>query len=344
MTSAHPPRTRRPRPAPAVDWVAAGRRAGALVPAGTPPTADEARELVDSLRTSAARAHDLARDAARLDTALAAPGCVGEPARVLVVDRAGWARTAAASFVGMSGGRVMPGTTTQAAAVLALLATRVLGQFDPYTGRRLVLVAPNVLKAERTMRVPAADFRLWVCVHEQTHALQFAAAPWLADHIRGELAELLTEVERTPPTAEAAAVLAGLVRALRDGPPQQWSFLDLLPESQRERVERLTAVMSLLEGHADVTMDAVARAIPSVRTLRKRLESRRSAKRPADLLLRRLLGLDAKLAQYREGARFVRTVRRRGGPDVLDVAWASPEGLPRPGEIADPAAWLRRVG
>mgnify|MGYP005831432303 CR=1 FL=1 len=91
-------------------------------------------------------------------------------------------------------------------------------------------------------------------------------------------------------------------------------------------------------------MDAVARAIPSVRTLRKRLESRRSAKRPADLLLRRLLGLDAKLAQYREGARFVRTVRRRGGPDVLDVAWASPEGLPRPGEIADPAAWLRRVG
>ena len=333
------------RPTPTVDWAAAGRLAGTLVPAGTAPSGDEAAELVATLRTSAVRARELARRAARLDRALEAPGARTEPAQVLVVDRAGWARAAASSFTGIAGGRAIPGATAQAAALLALLGTRVLGQYDPYTGDgRLVLVAPNVLRAERAMHVPREDFRLWVCVHEQTHALQFAAAPWLADHIRGELAALLAEVESTPATAEAAAVLSGLVRALRTGTRAQWSFLDVLPDGQRERVERLTAVMSLLEGHADVTMDAAARAIPSARTLRARLEARRSRSAPGDLLLRRLLGLDAKLAQYRGGAAFVRAVRRRGGRDVLDVAWASPDGLPLPGEIADPAAWLRRVG
>lgn len=333
------------RPAATVDWAAAGRRAGTLVPAGTAPSADEAAELVAELRSSAARARELARRAARLDRALEATGGPDDPARVLVVDRAGWAQAAASSFAGITGGRQIPGTTAQAAALLSLLATRVLGQYDPYTGDgRLVLVAPNVLRAERAMRVPRADFRLWVCVHEQTHALQFAAAPWLADHLRGELAELLAEVDRTPPTGEAAAVLGGLVRALRGGTRESWSFLDVLPAGQRERVERITAVMSLLEGHADVTMDAAARAIPSAKTLRKRMEARRSSAKPGDLLLRRVLGLDAKLAQYRNGAAFVKTVRRRGGRDALDAAWASPEGLPLPGEIGDPAAWLRRVG
>ncbi len=333
------------RPTPTVDWSAAGLRAGALVRAGVAPSADEAAELVAELRSSAVRARTLARRASRLDQALEAPGASDEPAHVLVVDRAGWARAAGSSFAGIADGRPIPGTTAQAAAVLALLATRVLGQYDPYTGDgRLVLVAPNVLRAERAMRVPRADFRLWVCVHEQTHALQFAAAPWLADHIRGELAALLAEVEQTPPTAEAAAVLGGVGRALRGGTREAWSFFDVLPAGQRERVERITAVMSLLEGHADVTMDAAARAIPSAKTLRSRMEARRSSGAPADLLLRRLLGLDAKLAQYRNGAAFVKAVRRRGGRNALDPAWASPEGLPLPGEIGDPAAWLRRVG
>src|SRR5665647_3399981 len=102
---------------------------------------------------------------------------------------------------------------------LALLATRVLGQFDPYTpgpaGGRLLLVAPNVLRTERGMRVVPGDFRLWVCAHEQTHALQFAAAPWLAGHIRSEVAGLLQEVTRTSRGSELAAMLARLARAVR---------------------------------------------------------------------------------------------------------------------------------
>lgn len=332
---------------PSVDWETAGVWAGQLTPAGPTPSRTEATDLVADLRQAAHRARDLALEASGLADALAAPGAIREPAQVLVVDRAGWARAAAASFTAIAAGP-LPGTTGQAASVLALLATRVLGQFDPYTpgpaGGRLLLVAPNVLRTERGMRVVPGDFRLWVCAHEQTHALQFAAAPWLAGHIRSEVDGLLQEVTSTSSGSELAAMLAGLGRAVRPATRQGWSVLDVLPKSQRVRVERVTAVMSLLEGHADVTMDAVGpRAIPTAATLRKRMEAKRSSTAPTDLLLRRLLALDVKLAQYRDGASFVRAVRAAGGPDALDAVWSGPEALPAPAEIADAAAWLRRV-
>ncbi len=67
--------------------------------------------------------------------------------------------------------------------------------------------------------------------------------------------------------------------------------------------------MSLLEGHADVVMDGVGPAvIPSVAEIRKKFNRRRKGVGTLDRLLRRLLGLDAKMAQYRDGARFVRGV------------------------------------
>lgn len=333
---------------PTVDWHAAGRWAARLVPTGPTPSREEAALAVAEMRQAAHRARDLAVAASGLSSALDAPGAVREPAEVLVIDRAGWARAAAGSFAGISADDDVPGSTPQAAAVLAMLGTRVLGQFDPYgpagPGGRLLMVAPNILRMERLLRVPTTDFRLWVAVHEQTHALQFAAAPWLAAHMRTEVAALLREVAATPAASEAGAVLTGVARALRGG-DRSWSVLDVLPPSQRERVERLTAVMALLEGHADVTMDGVGRrAIPSVRRLRKRMEARRQHATGADLLLRRLLGLDAKLAQYRDGAAFVRAVRRAGGPDALDVVWTGPSALPSPREISDAPAWLRRMG
>ena len=123
--------------------------------------------------------------------------------------------------------------------------------------------------------------------------------------------------------------------------------LDLLSARQREVFEEVGAVMALLEGHADVAMDEVGpRVVPSVRTIRKAFEARRDEAAKAtgvDRVLRRLLGLDAKLAQYRDGAAFVRAVREDVGLDGLNAVWTSAEHLPTPQEIADPRAWVRRV-
>lgn len=330
-----------------VDWDAAGRWAGRLSSPGPTGSRTELLAVVGSLRDAAQRALPLAVRASGLEGPLAAVGAQGHRAEVLVVDRSGWARAAARSFSlmasGTAPGRPAP-ATAEAAAMLGMLAGRVLGQFDPFTDR-LLLVAPNVLRVERALSAVPDDFRLWVCVHEQTHALQFAAAPWLRQHLAHEVEALVADLNRTP-AQDLRAALEGAVRAVRSGGLREdWSVLDLaLDERQRDRVDRVTAVMSLLEGHADVAMDRVgARDIPSRRRLRARMEARRRRARGLDRVLRRLLGMDAKLAQYRTGAAFVRGVRRAGGRGALDAVWSAPEALPTPLELADPRAWVRRV-
>jgi coenzyme F420 biosynthesis associated uncharacterized protein len=339
-----------------VDWERAARWAGRLAPPGPVAPRRELERLVADLRLAAERALPLAERAARLGAALDAAGRGVPEAQVLVVDRPGWAVAATGSFRALAGrGGAAPaadvptGTSTgistgQLAGALAMLSTRVLGQFDPFGGRRLLLVAPNVREIGAAMHADPAEFALWVCVHEQTHALQFAAAPWLADHLRSEVHGLVDALARTP-AEELAAVARGVARVLRGerAPDDGLGPVGLLLEpEQRRRLAGLTATMALLEGHADVAMDAVPRReIPSARRLRARMDARRSAG-GMQAVLRRVLGLDAKLAQYRTGAAFVREVRR-AAVDALDVVWTSPEALPSAADIAAPAAWLRRV-
>jgi len=243
--------------------------------------------------------------------------------------------------------------------VLALLSGKLLGQFDPFTSAgprgRLLLVAPNILAVEREMSAEPADFRLWVALHEQTHALQFAAAPWLAEHLR-ERASRLLELTKQADDDGAPGGIGDLVErvtrvlteALRDGGAGLDSgpaLAGVLGREQAEVVKEVGAVMALLEGHADVTMDAVGPAVvPSVAAIRTRFDARRGAVgSPLQRVLRRLLGLDAKLAQYRDGAAFVRAVEKQAGTNAVNAVFSGVEALPSPREISDPRAWVRRV-
>ncbi|MBB2925307.1 zinc-dependent metalloprotease [Cellulomonas cellasea] len=360
-----------PGPHALVDWDVAARLAGRLATPGPRTTRDEAAALVEGLRAAADAAPE---HVARITGLTPAPG--RSPATVHVVDRPAWARANTRLMASMTRDVPVPrpvpaaarlAAATQVGAVLALLSGKVLGQFDPFTtdaqapGGRLLLVAPNVLQAEQAMRLDPADFRLWVCLHEQTHALQFAAAPWLADHLRTRsgtlLAGLSGDAERArekgrrgrgphdddPTLLDLLQRVAGAL----GGPDDGRGILDLLPPGQRELVDEVGAVMALLEGHADVAMDAVGRSVvPSVRRIRARFEARRDAgarSRGPERVVRRLLGLDAKLAQYRDGAAFVRAVRTAVGTDGLNAVWAAPEHLPSAREIAEPGAWVRRV-
>ncbi len=341
----------------AVDWPLAARAGGLLAPAGPTAQRDELREHVEALRASAHRAVPHVADVTRMTFAEGAG-----PARVLVVDRAGWVRANARSMQGLLEHVAPPGRGSDdpvAAVVggleiggtLAMLSTKVLGQLDPFGDEAtLLLVAPNVLRVQQQLRLDADDFRLWVCLHEQTHALQFGAAPWLVDHLRSRVGDLLREVTATAtavgegsPLARTRAA-ADLVRRFVRQPAGTPLAERLLTPSQREQMAQVAAVMSLLEGHADVMMDVVGpKVVPSVRAIRKAFDARRSSPRGTDLVLRKVLGMDAKIAQYVDGAAFVRGVRRRAGSTALNVVWEGPEHLPTPREISDPAAWLRRV-
>lgn len=349
-----------------IDWDLAVLTASKM--SGTAPSVSraEADAVVRELREGAQRSTPLVREF----TGLVAPEGTERTAPVLVVDRPGWIQANVDGFAtiisplvdklrekrgGSSpvadaiGSRV---TGLELGALLGFMSGKVLGQFDPFyapagsdVAGRLLLVAPNIVHVENELDVDPTDFRLWVCLHEETHRVQFTAVPWMRDHIHGEIASLVDSVEIDP--AKLAGMIGEGVKKLGDlvRGDEETSLMDLVqtPE-QKAVVDRITAVMSLLEGHADVVMDGVGPAvIPSVAQIRSKFNRRRQGAGTLDRLLRRLLGFDAKMAQYRNGAVFVRGAIDEVGMEGFNAVWASPQNLPSKAEIGDPSAWVRRV-
>src|SRR3954451_18904652 len=344
-----------------IDWKLAVSTATRIAGPGPIVSRAEADEAVAELRAGARRSTPLVREYTGL-TAEAGS------APVLVVDRQGWIQANADAFSqvigpvveklqqrrGQPAGRTemvgsrIPGL--EVGGVLGFLAGKVLGQFDPFHTRdgqlgRLLLVAPNILHAEREIDVDPHDFRLWVCLHEETHRVQFTAVPWMRDHLQAQVDSLVDGVDVDP--AKLAATLMEGARRIGDvvSGRSEGGLIDLFasPE-QREVIDRVTGVMSLLEGHADVVMDGVGpEVIPTVDEIRRRFNRRRQGAGSLDRLVRRLMGLDAKMAQYRNGAAFVRAVVDRVGMDGFNKVWVEPDNLPSKEEIGEPAAWVRRV-
>ncbi len=350
---------------PLVDWDLAMATATRLARPGPEVSREEAAALVTDLRyaAQAAQGHVAAY------TGLSAEPAV---APVVVVDRAGWAKANVAALSQLitpllekvrakkpQRQNAMPifdqigpkVTGLETGALLAFLSGKVLGQFDPYhvgddgERGRLLLVAPNVLAVERELHLDPSDFRLWVCLHEETHRVQFGAVPWLGEHLRSLIAQVLeeTELDASALANRLREVVEQVIRSARDDSGR--SLLDIVqtPE-QKEIVDRITGIMSLLEGHADVVMDGVGpEVVPSVEEIRRRFQARRQGAKGTDKMLRRLLGLEAKMRQYRDGATFVRAVVDKVGLDGFNRVWDSPEHLPSLAEIGSPDSWVERV-
>jgi coenzyme F420 biosynthesis associated uncharacterized protein len=372
-----------------IDWKVAGATARGLVRPGPSVSRAGADRAVAQLRECAVTAEEHVRAFTGLEVPAA-----DRP--VLVVETSGWInanldvmRTLTEPMVekvrqyregvpsggmrqaaGNLGAKV---TGAEVGSILAFLSNRVLGQYDPFGGGgphgagpgRLLLVAPNIVRVERELGVHPPDFRLWVCLHEETHRAQFGAVPWLRDHLLDGLAALVAELELEPAQL-IVRVREALRRPARTAQPghaalpaervetdpsavtrtDRRSLLDLVrtPE-QRAAMDRLTAVMTLLEGHATYVMDGVGPlVVPSVAEISREFARRRNVHRVRpDALLRKVLGLDAKLRQYRDGERFVRSVVGEVGMDGFNRIWTSPNTLPTMAEIAEPVAWVRRV-
>lgn len=338
----------------AVDWRFAAT-VGSWLARPAPPTTDYTRrQAIDDLHSSARAAEPLVREVTGLGTDTAVPDA-------RIVDRPQWITAAAESMRVMTGGTEQPLgfftgriTGAQTGAVLAFVASGILGQYDPFAGGAdngcLLLVYPNVIAVERQLRVPPADFRLWVCLHEVTHRVQFSVNPWLADYMSQALAVLTAD--SGDDVMAAMSRLADYVRGRRSGAPAQdgpGGILGLVravqSEPQRDALDRLLALGTLLEGHADHVMDAVGpRAVPSVATIRRRFDERRQRSQPPlQRLLRALLGIDAKLSQYTRGKAFVDHVVSRVGMDRFNAIWSGAHTLPLPAEIEEPQRWIDRV-
>ena len=328
----------------------AARTAARLAPPGPQLSLGEAADVVVQLRDLTGEAEQHVRDVTGLH------GVVG-PATV--VDRPDWARANAEGFavvlaplqetLGARQGRVGAAVTSrvsgvQVGSMLAWLSSKVLGQYEAFQpagqAGRLLLVAPNIVETERRLGVDPHDFRLWVALHEVTHRTQFTAVDWLHDHVRSEIGALLKAAGLDDPQA-----LVERLKAIAGG-PRGGSLVELLqtPE-QRVVMDRVTAFMSLLEGHAEHVMDGVGPSVvPTVGHIRQRFDERRRERGgPLDRLLRRLLGLDLKAQQYAEGSRFVAHCVEAVGMSGFNRVWESPAQLPTRAEITDPAGWVARV-
>ncbi len=260
----------------------------------------------------------------------------------------------------------------QVGALTGMLSQRVLGQYDlalleDSVKPRLLLLAPNLAHAARNLGVNRDELVLWVSIHEITHAVQFTGAPWLRDYLGGMLKQLIDGLQmslsggssdeqdsgsedrsggwaaRLPKLGSWAsnpADLRNMVERARRGELLRLS----LGEDRWQLVERMQAAMSLIEGHAEHTMDAIgAEVLPSLPRLRAALNRRRESRGLPWRVLERLLGLELKLRQYEIGRRFCDAVVEAGGPEALALAWSGPDALPSSAELEQPALWIARV-
>ncbi len=243
--------------------------------------------------------------------------------------------------------------STEVGVVLGYLGQRVLGQYElvlldeAVANRppRLLFVLPNLGQAVRAFDANEQEFMTWVTLHEVTHAVQFAGVPWLHAHVAGLVRELLSRAEvridtprklRIPSTEE----IRRMISALRQG-----DLVSIVTTTdERETLDRVQAVMAVIEGHAEHVMDAVAPdLVPSLPRLREGIDRRRRSQSGLSRLVARLLGMDLKLRQYEQGKQFCDAVVREAGVAALHHVFSSPEALPTLSELNDPRAWLQRT-
>jgi coenzyme F420 biosynthesis associated uncharacterized protein len=350
-----------------ISWDTAVQVAAKVARRQPPLDTRQRRSLEDDFQELTAQAEELVAAETGLRSLTGA-------ARARVVDREEWVKVNVSSFQrllrpvtdklaarlekGGGWGNVLPArasrtlTGAEVGLVLGWMSTRVLGQYDqlliedeyPEDQDIVYYVGPNIASVERRYGFPRREFRLWLALHEVTHRAQFTGVPWMRGHF-------LSLVERTMAGIEpdAKQLLQGLRRSVdsvRSGhnPLEEGGLIALVasPE-QYEAIQEIGGLMSLLEGHGDITMDrAGAERIPHAARFSQVLRERRQ-QRGLSKVLSVLIGLDAKLRQYEQGERFIEAVERAGGSGLLSKVWEAPSWLPNWSEIRTPDEWITRV-
>ena len=342
-----------------IDWRLASVVAQGVAATGPAPPA----EGVAAFETPA----ELARECAEIVSAYTGLEPLSPLPAAEAVDRAGWIETSLAGMRGILdpvvarlggagplglGARAIGGglLALEVGVISGVLAQRVLGQYefsvlDPSGPARLLLVAPNLAHAARTLGGEPADLERWVVLHEVTHALQFGGVPWLREHLAARVGNLLEGLELTIDPSRLSKLpsaddLRGLVEAVRQGD----LATAMLGDEQRAALEEMQAFMAVLEGYAEHVMDVLGEEqIADLPALRAAMDRRRRDRTGLLRLLERLIGLDMKLRQYELGKAFCDAVAERGGIEALNRVWESPDRMPTPAELEDPAAWLART-
>ena len=346
----------------AVDWAMAERVA--LKVSGREPFAQSYH--YDSLEPDFAELTAQAEDLVAETTGLRS---LSGNARARVTDRSGWVKANIASFqrllrpiidkfeARMTANTMSPLTRKAAGAemgaMLGWMSTRVLGQYDlliieeenPDDQDIVYYVGPNILALEKLFAFPPREFRLWLALHEVTHRAQFTGVPWMRPHFLSLVEQSINSVDPDPKSFFAA--IDRVAAAIKTGtnPLADGGIMALVASPEQKVVlDQISGLMSLLEGHGDVTMDRAGEGlIPGAERFGRVLRQRRQSANGLAKLLQQLIGLEAKINQYEQGEKFIAAVELVGGTTLLDNVWENPANLPSILEIRDPELWIRRL-
>lgn len=237
--------------------------------------------------------------------------------------------------------------------LLGYLARRVLGQYDlallgrePVTGGKLYYVEPNIRMIERNLELPQEEFRMWLALHETTHAFEFEAHPWVRTYFNGLLEEyfefLKQDVDQLRHGMRGLKLIVGRVRT-RDKDDAGWIEALMAPE-QRVLFNKMQALMCVVEGYSNHVMNAVGKELlPSFNSISSAFERRQKERGAAEQLFARLTGLDIKMEQYRLGQAFIDRVAEQHGHDAARRVWDGPQYLPTMEELRTPDQWIMRI-
>ncbi|MCC7105137.1 MAG: zinc-dependent metalloprotease [Chloroflexi bacterium] len=241
--------------------------------------------------------------------------------------------------------------SAQAGLLVGYLSRKVLGQYDisllgkePLSPGKLYFVEPNIKALEGALGVPPRELRLWIALHEATHAHEFEVSPWVRGYFNDHLEDYLRGVVDEARQEGASAIgpfISRTVANLRSG----HNLMDAMTTPrQREILGELQALMTLAEGYSNHVMNSVGkRLLPHYDEVHERVEQRQKARGQAEELFLRLTGLKMKMEQYTLGEQFAAFIVQRRGMDVLNLAWSAPALLPTEAELRQPELWLARV-
>ena len=260
-------------------------------------------------------------------------------------------RTVAAEMMGTLNQKVL---SAEVGLLLGYLARKVLGQYDltllgrePVSAGKLYYVEPNIRAAEHLLGLPREDFRMWLALHEVTHAFEFEAHPWLREHFNAMLERYFAFLKEDAQQLRATG-LSGLrtyADRIRQGTGESGSWLEaVMSEEQRQLFTEMQATMCIIEGYSNHVMNAVGRTLlPNYELISRRFAERQKNRTQADRLLAKLTGLDVKMEQYRLGEEFIDYVVKARGHDFARRVWDGPDSLPTMAEIKQPQRWLDRM-
>jgi coenzyme F420 biosynthesis associated uncharacterized protein len=243
--------------------------------------------------------------------------------------------------------------SSQLGLLLGYLSRRVLGQYDiallgkePVDAGKLYFVEPNIAAVQQQLGLPGQDFRMWVALHETTHAFEFEANPWLQQRFN----ELLTtyirlledDLTRLKRASDAVRALIERTRQSRAS-GQRWINAVMTPQ-QKAIFDELQAIMCILEGYSNFVMNGIGRQLlPGYDRIADRIGERQRSRGLAERIFIRLTGLDMKLEQYVLGEQFINAVVAQRGRAYLSHLWVGPGSMPTLAEIAAPERWIARI-